>query len=267
VRIVRVDGVVVAGRDGVALDDPLVRAGDGLLETMRARHGHIAHRAAHLARLTASVQTLGMVGVPDLATIEADLDAALDTLGAAHAMVRLIVNARPTLWVEVQSIGPLPAQPAAASAITIPGGWSLRSRIAEHKTTSRAHWQWAERQAQAAGAEVALMTDAEGHLGESTRSSVFVVTGATLSTAPVHGLLPGIGRRVLMELHPGVLEDASRPSGWEAADEVFLVSALRGITAVTVIDGRPVGRGSVGALTTQLATAYRKRVITETTVG
>ena len=48
---------------------------------------------------------------------------------------------------------------------------------------------------------------------------------------------------------------------------MFLVSALRGITAVTVIDGRPVGRGSVGALTTQLATAYRKRVITETTVG
>jgi branched-chain amino acid aminotransferase len=266
-RIIRLDGVVVAGAEGIGLDDPLARSGDGLVETMRARQGQIAHRAAHLARLAASINALGMVGVPDLATIETELDAALGALAAAHAKVRLVVSTRSKLWVEVESIGPLPEQPGTATAITIPGGWSPGRRIAEHKTSSRAHWNWAERQALSAGADVALVTDAQGRLGESTKASVFVVDGDRLFTAPVDGLLPGIGRQVTMELHHGVVEHAAWAETWQAADEVFLVSAVRGITAVTAIDGRLVGDGSVGPLTAHVAASYRARVATETGPG
>jgi len=261
------DGVVVSGEESVTLDDPVVRAGDGLIETMRARHGRLAHREAHLARLAASVKELGMVGIPAMAVIETELDAAIAALGAPHALVRLVVSMQPLLWVDVDSIGPLPDHPGSAAAITIPGGWSPCARIAEHKTTSRAHWRWAERQAQTAGVDVALMTDGAGRLGESTRTSVFVLAGDTLFTAPLRGLLPGIARRVVIELHPGVVEAALDASVWQAADEVFLTNAVRGITAVTSIDRRPVGDGSVGELTNRIAAAYRCRVVGDTSAA
>jgi branched-chain amino acid aminotransferase len=42
-----------------------------------------------------------------------------------------------------------------------------------------------------------------------------------------------------------------------AADEVFCTGTMGEIAAVTEIDGRPIGTGKVGAVTTWVATLYR----------
>jgi len=163
--------------------------------------------------------------------------------------------------VEAGPIEPLPADPGAVAAITIAGAWRPDCAAAEHKRTERTHWRRAAAAAAAARADIALCTDTEGRLGEASRASVFVVAGGLVQTAPVAGLLPGIGRQVVLDLAGGVPEDAAPAERWRRAQEIFVVSALQGVAGVVMIDGLPVGDGAPGPVTRRLATAYRQCVL------
>jgi len=259
VRVVRIDGIEYRGAAAPGRTGLDALAGPGLIETMRARRGRIAHRRAHLHRLAASRDALGLRGGPDPALVEDELDAVLAACRAEDALVRLVVGAG-ALVVEAAPVEPLPAEPPAVVAITLAGAWRPDCTAAEHKRTDRAHWRRAEAAAIAAGADIALTTDTQGRLGEASRASVFVVADGTLQTAPVAGLLPGIGRAVVVELAGAVLEEAAPLERWRGAQEIFSVSALRGVSAVSAIDGAPVGLGPPGPVTRRLAAAYRRRV-------
>jgi para-aminobenzoate synthetase / 4-amino-4-deoxychorismate lyase len=261
VRVVRIGGREFRGAAAPSRVELDARVGAGLIETMRARGGHIAHRAWHLERIAASIRTLGLDRPPDADVIDAELDAALGASLACDALVRLVVGARSAYAVEAAPIEPLPATPRVCTAITVAGGWVPDATDAEHKRTDRGRWDRVERAAAAAGADIALMTDRTGRLGESSRTSVFVVADGRLRTAPVMGLLPGIGRRAVMQIADDVLEDAAEAAVWRHADEVFVVSALRGVAAVTAIDGAAVSDGAAGPVTRRLASQYRERVL------
>jgi len=263
VRWVRLDGRPVrpaAAR--ITTDDPLVRAGDGLIETMRARRGRIVRRAAHLDRMEASAAALDLP-VPPRARWERELDALLAAAGDGDLRVRLCVSAAPTLWVEAVPVDPLPVPPVPLRAVALEGTWLPDDRLAEHKTASRARWEHALRRARAAGADTALMLDMHGRLGESPVASVLVHVDGAWATAPVRGLLPGVGRAAVMELVP-VRERLLERDAWSAARELALVSALGGVRPVVGVDGRPVGTGAPGPAAAALAGAYRDLVDRET---
>jgi branched-subunit amino acid aminotransferase/4-amino-4-deoxychorismate lyase len=259
-RVVRIDGAEYRGpaAPGRAALDGL--AGPGLIETMRARNGRIADRDAHLARLSASRTALRGPDGPGPERIASELDAVLAVCRVTDALVRVVLGRR-ALVVEAAPIGPLPTEPAALAAITVSGLWRPEAAEAEHKRTERGHWLRAEAAATAAGAELALATDTAGRLGEGSRASVFVVAGGVLQTAPVTGLLPGIGRAAVIALHGDVREAAPAVERWRAATEIFVVSALRGVSAVVAIDGTVVSGGTPGPVTRRLAAAYRERVL------
>ena len=64
-RIVWLDGALAdPGRAGLPIDDPAVRWGEGLFETMRAEGGRVALLERHLARLARSAATLGLTAIP-----------------------------------------------------------------------------------------------------------------------------------------------------------------------------------------------------------
>ncbi len=258
-RVIRIDGIEYHGAAAPGRTGLDALAGPGLIETMRARGGRIAHRQAHLRRLAASRDALGLRGGPDPALVEDELDAVLAACRVEDALVRLVLGAR-ALVVEAAPVQPLPADPPAVVAITLAGAWRPDCAAAEHKRTDRAHWRRAEAAASAAGADIALTTDTEGRLGEASRASVFVVADGTLQTAPITGLLPGIGRAVVVELAGAVVEEAASRDRWRGAQEIFSVSAFRGVSAVAAIDGAPVGHGAPGPVTRSLAAAYRRRV-------
>jgi branched-subunit amino acid aminotransferase/4-amino-4-deoxychorismate lyase len=259
-RVVMIGGSVYQGAAAPSRAELDAQVGAGLIETMRAREGCIAHRAWHLARLAASIRTVGPDDAPDADAIARSLDLTLAAIPPGDARVRLIVGAREACAVEIAPIEPLPEGPRACTAMTVAGGWVPVDADAEHKRTDRRHWGRVERQAAAAGADIALMTDQAGRLGESSRASVFVAADGILRTAPVEGLLPGIGRRAIMQLAGVAVEEAADPASWRRADEIFVVSALGGVSAVTVIDGAPVGGGAVGPRTRDLAAQYRAAV-------
>ena len=194
------------------------------------------------------------------ARVGSELDAVLAACGAEDGLVRLVVGAR-AIVAEAAPVEPLPAEPGAVAAITVAGAWRPERTAAEHKCTERAGWRRAEAAASAAGADVVMGTDAEGRLGEASRASVFVVAGGCLQTAPIAGLLPGIGRAVVMELAGEVLEDPAPAERWRRAEEIFIVSALRGVTGIVMVDGTPVGDRAPGPVTRRLAEAYRRYVL------
>ena len=245
-RVVWLDGALVEP-EGAALsiDDPAVRWGEGLLETMRAEGGRVALLERHLERLHHSAATLGLGRIPAPEVMRAAVAEALAAARRGPLRVRLCATPRPTLLVEVTPEPALAGEVPLASAVALPGTWIPANRIAEHKTLSYAGHRWSQRRAARAGADHALLLDDRGRLGEAAIASVFCVTGGEVRTAPARGLLGGVGRAVVMEAIE-VREEAPEEAAWRAADEIVLTNSVRGAIAVATIDGAPVGDGSAG---------------------
>lgn len=250
--VVWLDGVLVApGRAALPIDDPAVRWGEGLFETMRAEGGAVPLLDRHLERVRASATTLGLEGVPGTEAARHAVAVALAAFGDAPARVRLTATARPTLLVEVVPLGP--AAPTATAA-TVRGGWLPGDPLAEHKTLSYARHRLWQRRALAAGADHALLLDGDGRMGEAALASVFCVVDGELVTAPARGLLPGVARAVVLERLP-VREEAAGEEAWRAAPEIVLTNAVRGAVPVLAVDGRPVGDGRPGPWARRIAEA------------
>lgn len=251
-RVVWLDGAVVAAeRAALSIDDPGVRWGEGLFETMRAEDGRVALLARHLDRLEGSAAALGLAPVPARREIERAVAAVAGALPPGPARIRLTVTARPTLLVEGSPEPLLGAAPEAVGALTIPGAWHPGDRMAEHKSLSYARFRGAQRAAERAGAQHALLLDGAGRLGEAAVASAFCVVGGRVLTAPATGLLPGVARALVLEGIP-VVQDACARDAWRAADEIVLTNALRGGMAVVEVDGAAVGDGSPGPVSRRI---------------
>jgi branched-chain amino acid aminotransferase len=256
-RVVWLDGAVVpAASARLSIDDPAVRWGEGLFETMRAEGGRVALLERHLDRIAASAGALGMAPMPPRRAMRAAVAEALAACGADPARVRLTATPRPTLLVEVTPETPLPAEPPAVTAIAVRGAWAPGNRLAEHKTLSYAGHRAAQRRALAAGADHALLLDADGRLGEAALANAFVAAADGPVTAPARGLLAGVAREIAIAA-VGAREQALPEAAWRGAREIVLTNAVAGAQAVVAVDGAPVGDGDVGALAREIASALR----------
>jgi branched-subunit amino acid aminotransferase/4-amino-4-deoxychorismate lyase len=258
-RLTRFNGTLLAPDDAERIRVG-VAAKPGLIETMRAHRGRIAVRELHLERLRASIAELGWTRTARVSDVADELDVTLAAIDATDSAVRMVVFEHGAVLSETWSIDRLPDRPRAVGAVTCRGLWDPRAAAAEHKLTDRGHWVGAESAATDAGVDVAIAVDTDGRLGEASRASVFVVLDGVVTTAPVQGILPGVGRRIVCAEHGEVVFAAVSEHRWRAADEMFIVSALRGVTAVVAVDDRPIGSGSPGPVTHRIADAVRARV-------
>jgi branched-chain amino acid aminotransferase len=266
--VIWLDGALVPPeRAAVSVDDPGLRFGEGLLETMRAERGAVALLDRHLDRLEASALALGLDGVPPRERVAEAVRACVGAATSPALRVRVTATPRPTLLVEAVPEAPLTEQTGpGVGAATLRGAWLPGLALAEHKTLSHLGHRWASRRARAAGAERALLLDAEGRLGEADGANVFCVLDGELVTAPARGLLPGVTRAAVMALRPA-REAALPESGWRRAEEIFLTSAVAGVVPVVRVDGAPIGRGVPGPLTRELRAAHRLLVTREAPGG
>ena len=245
-RIVHLDGARVdPSAAALSIDDPAVRWGEGLLETMRAEGGRVRLLGLHLERLFASATTLGLAPMPGITRMRDAVGAALADAGPGPARVRLTATPAPTLLVEVTREEALAPHPQAVTAISDRGAWSPGLRIAEHKTLSYAGHRWSQRHAEEHDAGHALLLDADGRLGEAALASAFCVVDGALLTAPARGVLAGVARAVVLDVLDAH-EEAPAEEAWRAAGEIVLTNAVRGAMAVVAVDGRPVGDGRPG---------------------
>ncbi len=110
-----------------------------------------------------------------------------------------------------------------------------------------------------AGARHAVLVDRDGNVTEGAGFNIFVVRDGALAT-PERGVLLGITRKTVIELATeagiAVRQGAVTAAEVRAADELFLTSTAGGVMPVTMIDGRPVGDGTPGKITTILRQSY-----------
>jgi branched-chain amino acid aminotransferase len=109
------------------------------------------------------------------------------------------------------------------------------------------------------GAQQAVLCTPAGLLAEGPGFNVFLVKNKQLYT-PKRNVLEGITRQTVVDLAREMNLSCTaadlRPETLREADEAFLSSTAGGIMPVTQVDGRPLGNGAPGLLTTELRTRY-----------
>src|SRR5690606_27727004 len=106
-------------------------------------------------------------------------------------------------------------------------------------------------QARRAGCDEAIFVDANETLVEGTHTSLFGVTDGSIITAPLdEGLLPGITRRMILELAESeqipVIEQRIERSSLSKIDELFITGTSTEIMPIIKVDGVPIGSGHPG---------------------
>ncbi|CAD5278586.1 Para-aminobenzoate synthetase / 4-amino-4-deoxychorismate lyase [Bosea sp. 62] len=197
----------------------------GLIETLRWSGGYV-RLALHLERLAASSSVLGF---------RLDREQVLGQLAAAEAALpageerRVRCELRCDGMLQITT-APMPVAAGGAVRIAI-----ARQRVdagdpfLRHKTTRRAVYERAFAEAALQGCDDALLLNRQGFITETSRSNVFVEHDGVLLTPPlVHGLLPGVLRRELIET--GVAREAPlRLDDLRQAGRWFVGNSLRGL--------------------------------------
>jgi branched-chain amino acid aminotransferase len=210
----------------------------GVFTTVKVVDGHPEHLGLHLARLAESARIVGLDSPTPSAVrrvVAAALRAALDADPLPLGRLRVT-------WQGDQAgatVEPMAPPAVTTTVIRAPELRDPRAPTAGAKTEAlgsqgRALVAWAKEQ----GAGDTLLATTEGVLCEGATSNVFYVVGGELRTPTTQtGLLAGITRQLLLTVTDAREVDAPYDV-LLAADEVFLTSSLRGVQAVTTVDGR-----------------------------
>jgi len=110
------------------------------------------------------------------------------------------------------------------------------------------------------GAEEALLLDPEGYVAEGSGENVFIVRDGVIYTPDVTSCLDGITRKTIMQLagELGYTVKEKRITRDEVyiADEAFFTGTAAEVTPIRELDGRVIGAGKRGPVTTALQTLY-----------
>jgi 4-amino-4-deoxychorismate lyase len=251
-------------------DDLGVVRGEAVFETMRVAGGRPAFLQRHLDRLARSAARVEVElpgGWPAL------VDLVTRAWGSADGTLRLTCSKGSPGGdpVGFALVTPVPAESVRAreqgvSAVTLALGVPAGLRadapwlLGGVKSTSYAVNMASLRAAADRGAQDAVWVSSDGYVLEAPTATVAWVSGGRLVTPPAEqvGTLPGTTAAVVLERSP-VPVDVRLGTVQEllAADEVLLLSSVRGVTPVVRLDGRDL---PVGPVTAHLREAYERAV-------
>ena len=269
----------------VSVFDSSVQGGDAVWEGLRVYGGRVFALDAHLDRLLDSAKALAIERVPARAEIERALFETLAKNGmrdGAHVRLTLTRGSKVTSGMNprLNQSGPClivlaewkaPVYGAggltlASSSVRRSGPQVLDSKIHHNNLL---HNILAKIEANAAGADDALMLDGEGYVAETNATNLFLVKRGRLSTPLAEHCLPGITRAIVLELaRANAIPCAERRCTlmeFHTADEVFTSGTMGELAWVREIDGRVIGAGERGPLTARLVELFARKTASEGT--
>jgi branched-chain amino acid aminotransferase len=113
------------------------------------------------------------------------------------------------------------------------------------------------------------MLDQRGFVAETNATHLFMVSGGRVETSRTVACPEGITRETVLQICdaegiPREVRDISLTEFYRA-DEVFCTGTMGELAPVVSIDGRTIGDGASGPMTTRLGDAYARLTASEGT--
>ncbi len=282
--IVNINGKLIhRGQAGVSPFDSAVQGGDAVWEGLRLYSGRIFKLREHLDRLRSSALALAFAAIPSHDEIVAQIRRTLEANGMLDGVhIRLTLTrgvkitsgmdprlnrAGPTLIVLAEHKPPVYDKSGVTlitSSVRRPPPDCLDPKIHHCNLLPSI---LAKLEANAAGADDALMLDARGFVAETNATHVFIAYRGRLSTSRLVACPEGITRTTVLE----ICRDAAIPheecdlslTEVYRADEMFCTGTMGELAPVVKVDGRTIGAGAAGTMTRRLMELFHRRTETE----
>jgi D-alanine transaminase len=259
----------------VSVEDRGFQFADGVYEVCEVRAGRLVDERRHMARLERSLNELRIARPMTLAALGIVLRETVRrnrvhdgivyvqiTRGAARRDFPFPVDTKPTVVVTARSNDAARLEQIAAKGIAVVTVSDIRWGRVDIKSIALLPNVLAKQHARDEGAREAWLVDDAGRITEGASSNAWIVASdGKLVTRPLGAdILSGVTRSVVIEVikAQGLAfeERAFTAEEAYAAREAFITSASQIVLPVVRIDGRPVGNGAPGLITTSLRRDY-----------
>ncbi|SFJ10073.1 branched-chain amino acid aminotransferase [Paenibacillus sp. UNC496MF] len=281
-QVIYLNGNYVSKEDAkVSVFDHGFLYGDGIFEGIRIYNGNIFKCKEHLDRLYDSAKSI-MLDIPlSYGEMEAALVETIRRNELRDGYIRLVVSRGPgnlgldptrcpAAWiiiiVEQLAIYPEEAYRDGLVSVSVSQRRNLPDALnPKIKSLNYLNNILVKIQANLAGVGEAIMLNAQGYVAEGSSDNIFIVKRGVVYTPPCYvGALEGITRATIIELcaklgyslkeEPFTLHDVY------VADEVFFTGTAAEVIAVREVDGRTIGEGKAGPITSRLLAEFRNTV-------
>ncbi len=241
----------------VSVFDSVVQGGDAVWEGLRVYGGRIFSLDRHLRRLLDSAHALCFENIPEEKQIRSAIFQTLKANGmrdGVHIRLTLTRGVKITSGMDprlnqsgctliVLAEWKPPVYPASITLVTAPirrnNPQFLDSKIHHNNLLNNILAKIAANQA---GTDAGLMLDERGFVAEANGVNIFCIRDGQVFTPFAHNCLPGITRRLVLEICdangiPAAERDLSLTELY-IADEVFVTGTMGELTRVSRIDGR-----------------------------
>ena len=269
----------------VSVYDSGFMLGDGMWEGMRLYDGVWTFFDEHMDRLYDSCKSVSL----DIGMSRSEIATALAATAKANKMTtnvhcRLMVTrgvkvkpfqhpslsrTGPTVVIIMEHSTPVDRTSGAASRgirlASVPQVRGLpHSQDAKLNSHSKLNCVIACLQAEAAGADEALMLDPNGFVNTTNACNFFIVRNDEVWTSTGDYCMNGVTRQKVIELcrQSGIPVFEKNYSLYEAyaADEAFLTGTFGAQTPVHSIDGKMIGDGQAGTMTKKIRSLYQSLI-------
>ncbi len=286
--IVNINGKLIHRRDaGVSPFDSVVQGGDAVWEGLRLYKGRIFRLDEHLDRLRRSAKALDFASIPARSELVGEIRKTLEANGMTdNVHIRLTLTrgvkvtsgmdprlnqSGPTLIVLAEHKAPVYDDAVGSKGLRLMTS-SIR-RFPPDCLDPNIHHNnliqsiLAKIEANYANADDAIMLDDRGFLAETNATNVFLVNGGVVETSRPIACPEGITRQCVLDLcesnHiPWRERDISMTHVYNA-DELFTTGTMGELAWVGTVDGRRIGEGRVGPVTSRLRELFSALTRTE----
>jgi branched-chain amino acid aminotransferase len=276
--VIYVNGALLPRAEArVSVFDSAVQGGDAVWEGLRIYRGRVAALDEHLQRLQDSAHALAFADIPDPDLIRDALFRTLEANGMRdETHVRLTLSRG-----EKSTSGMNPRFNQSGCTLIVLAEWKppvysdegIRVITASTRRNtpqcldSKIHHNnllnniLASIEANVANADSAIMLDVNGFVSETNDTNIFIVRRGTVLTPHADSCLPGITRRMVLEICdqqkiPAEERNLSLAEVYTAG-EAFTSGTMGELTPILEADGRRIGAGRAGTLTQLLQGLHR----------
>lgn len=260
--------------------DSSVQGGDGVWEGLRLYNGHIFKLEEHLNRLRNSAKAMAFQDIPNNDNLIIEISktlAANEMHDGVHIRLTLTRGEKITSGMDPrlnQSGSTLIVLAEFKEPVYGKDGLKLMTssirRFTPDTMDPKIHHCnliqsiMAKAESNAAGADDALMLDSRGFLAETNATHLFFVKNSEVFTSRTVACPEGVTRQTIIDIcHENNIsihvKDCSQAELYRA-DECFCTGTMGELAFVAQVDGRTIGDGSIGEVTTRLTNLFKKLV-------